>query len=63
DYESYVACQERIDRAYRDPARWTAMSIRNTAAMGRFSSDRTIRQYADEIWDVHPVPVLPLSAA
>jgi starch phosphorylase len=57
DYAAYVACQERVARAYRDPGGWTRMSILNVAGMGRFSSDRTIRQYADEIWGVAPVRV------
>jgi starch phosphorylase len=57
DYAAYVACQEQVSRAYADPRRWTRMSILNTANVGKFSSDRTIREYAEEIWDVHPVPV------
>lgn len=57
DYASYVECQERVSRAYQDPERWTRMSILNVANMGKFSSDRTIREYAEEIWDIHPVPV------
>jgi glycogen phosphorylase len=55
DYASYVACQDEVARAYRDPAEWTKRSILNVANMGRFSSDRTIRQYADEVWGVTPV--------
>jgi starch phosphorylase len=57
DYRSYVDCQSRVSRAYLDPAAWTRMSILNTANMGRFSSDRTIRQYADETWGVVPAPL------
>jgi len=57
DFESYLACQERVAAAFRDPEAWARMSIRNVAAMGRFSSDSTIRQYAEEIWGVKPVPV------
>src|SRR5215475_13666498 len=57
DYQSYVACQGRVTEAYRDPAAWTRKSIINTAHMGGFSSDRTIRQYANEIWGVTPVAV------
>lgn len=57
DYQSYVDCQERVSRTYRDQDAWTRMSILNTARMGKFSSDRTIRQYCDEIWKVSAVPV------
>ena len=57
DYASYVACQDRVARAYEDAKDWTRRSILNVAQMGRFSSDRTIRQYADEIWGVSPVKV------
>jgi len=57
DYASYVACQRRVSATYRDPAAWTRKSILNVARMGKFSSDRTIRQYADEIWGVTPVRV------
>src|SRR5262249_53280224 len=55
DYADYVACQARVSLAYRDPEAWTRQSIRNVAAMGRFSTDRTIREYAAEIWGVKPV--------
>ncbi len=57
DFEAYVACQERVSAAYADPKLWTRMSILNTACSGKFSSDRTIWQYAEEIWGVKPVPV------
>ncbi len=59
DYDSYIACQERVARTYGDPVAWTRASITNTANMGKFSSDRTIRGYAEEIWEVVPVPVKP----
>ena len=55
DYASYVECQERVAKAYRDPALWTKMSILNVANMGKFSTDRTIREYAEEIWGVKSV--------
>jgi glycogen phosphorylase len=55
DYQAYVACQDRVARTYRDQGAWTRQSIMNTARMGEFSSDRTVRQYAEEIWGVTPV--------
>jgi starch phosphorylase len=57
DFASYVACQERVSEAYRDTERWTRMSILNTARMGKFSTDRTIQEYAKEIWDIKPVSI------
>jgi starch phosphorylase len=54
DLESYLACQETIGRAYLDSATWTRKSILNVAHMGKFSSDRTIGEYAREIWGVEP---------
>jgi starch phosphorylase len=57
DYASYVQCQEQVSQTYRDWRRWTRMSILNTANVGKFSSDRTIREYAEQIWQVHAVPV------
>jgi starch phosphorylase len=54
DYAAYVACQEQVSNAWRDAERWTRMSILNTARSGRFSSDRAIREYCDEIWNVPP---------
>ncbi len=56
DFASYMACQERVSKAYLDQEKWTKMSIINVARMGKFSSDRTIQQYAEEIWGVKPVP-------
>ncbi len=58
DYQSYVDCQDRVSETYHDQDAWTRMSILNSARMGKFSSDRTIRQYCNEIWKVRPVPVL-----
>ena len=57
NYASYVSCQERVARAYRDPAAWTRMSILNVAGMDKFSSDRTIREYAQDIWRIAPVRI------
>jgi len=57
DFDDYVACQQRVDEAYRDPEHWTRMSILNSARSGVFSSDRTIHEYASHIWSVEPVKV------
>jgi len=57
DFGSYVECQDRVAETYLRPDDWTRMSIRNVAGMGRFSSDRTIRDYAREVWGVTPVSV------
>jgi starch phosphorylase len=54
DYESYVATQLRVDDLYRQPARWCERAIANVAGMGAFSSDRTIRAYARDIWNIEP---------
>jgi starch phosphorylase len=61
DFASLVAAQRAVSSCYREPERWTRMSILNTAASGRFSSDRTIREYNDEIWHLDPVelPTIP----
>jgi starch phosphorylase len=59
DYGPYVESQERVARCYRDPSEWTRKSILNTASIGKFSSDRTIREYAKDIWGVQPVSVAP----
>jgi starch phosphorylase len=57
DFASYVACQEEVGKLYRDRDEWTRRAILNTAAMGKFSSDRTIAEYAQDIWDVQTVAV------
>lgn len=54
DYDAYIAAQQRIDQAYRTRASWDRSSIITVAAMGRFSSDRSIREYAERIWRVTP---------
>jgi starch phosphorylase len=57
DFAEYCACQERVDAAYRDSANWARMAILNTARVGKFSSDRTISEYARDIWKLDPVEV------
>uniref|UniRef100_A0A9J8DFD3 Alpha-1,4 glucan phosphorylase n=1 Tax=Cyprinus carpio carpio TaxID=630221 RepID=A0A9J8DFD3_CYPCA len=54
DYESYVKCQERVSALYKDQREWTRVVIKNIAASGKFSSDRSIKEYATEIWGVEP---------
>ena len=55
DYPAYIACCEKAAEAYRDQDQWTRMSILNVARSGFFSSDRSMRQYCHDIWDVQPV--------
>jgi starch phosphorylase len=57
DFAAYAACQQRAAAAYLRKDEWWRMSILNVAGMGKFSSDRTTRQYADEIWGASSVPV------
>ncbi|MBU0653561.1 MAG: glycogen/starch/alpha-glucan phosphorylase [Gammaproteobacteria bacterium] len=57
DYRSYVDCQAKISECYRDRAKWTRMSILNVARMGKFSSDRSVREYAENIWKIDPVDI------
>jgi starch phosphorylase len=57
DYGSYINCQERVGETYRHPLEWTKKSILNVAHMGKFSTDRTIKDYADEIWGLKPVKI------
>jgi starch phosphorylase len=52
DFDAYAAAQRKVDGLWTEPRKWYAMAIRNTARVGWFSSDRTIRQYAEEIWGV-----------
>jgi glycogen phosphorylase len=57
DFQAYLECQERVSHAYGDVEQWTRMSILNSARSGKFSSDRTIREYCSDIWQVKPVPI------
>uniref|UniRef100_A0A6Q2Z8B9 Alpha-1,4 glucan phosphorylase n=2 Tax=Esox lucius TaxID=8010 RepID=A0A6Q2Z8B9_ESOLU len=54
DYEAYIKSQEEVSRLYQNPKEWTKMVIKNIAASGKFSSDRTITDYAKEVWGVEP---------
>jgi starch phosphorylase len=57
DYGAYLDCQERVSAAWQDTEAWTRMSILNTARSGKFSSDRAIVEYCDDIWNVGPVTI------
>ena len=56
DYDSYIKCQEKVNMAYKDKEYWNKMAILNVARSGKFSSDRAIREYAEKIWNIKPVP-------
>lgn len=57
DFAAYAEAHQRVEKAYLEPESWTRMAILNVARMGQFSSDRTIHQYAEEIWGVKPIKV------
>jgi starch phosphorylase len=57
DYQSYIDCQDRASQAYMNPDEWTRMSILNVARIGKFSSDRSIRDYCADIWKTWPVKI------
>jgi starch phosphorylase len=57
DFTSYIDAQDQVSAAYRDRPRWNRMSILNSARSGKFSSDRSIREYCETIWRVNPVSV------
>jgi starch phosphorylase len=56
DFQSYIECQERVNALWRDRNAWTRQSILNVARMGKFSSDRSIRDYCRQVWNVRPSP-------
>jgi starch phosphorylase len=57
DYQAYVECHQQVGEVFEDPERWTRMAILNAARMGKFSSDRSISEYCQKIWQVKPFPV------
>lgn len=57
DFASYVDIQEKVSQAYKDKDNWAKMAVINTAKSGKFSSDRTIREYASEIWNIKPLHI------
>jgi starch phosphorylase len=59
DYRAYLDAQEKADQAFQNPRYWAQMAIRNVAGSGKFSSDRTISEYADDIWKLKAIPVTP----
>ena len=61
DFSAYLRCQREVGEVYRDADRWTRMSILNAARTGKFSSDRTIREYCRDIWHVESVPISSIS--
>ncbi len=59
DFKSYAEAQKKVEEAYKDPDRWAKMALLNTASCGKFTSDRTIQEYVDNIWKLDYVTVKP----
>jgi starch phosphorylase len=55
DYDDYINAQQQVDALFLDPDQWSRKAILNVSQTGHFSSDRTIREYASQIWNIHPV--------
>ena len=62
DFAAYWECQREVARVFTDREEWTRRAIRNVAAMGKFSSDRTIREYSDDVWGTRSVDVSPTNS-
>jgi starch phosphorylase len=58
DFQSYMDCQAQVSDLWHDPQMWMRKSILNVARMGKFSSDRSIREYSDHVWHAKPVPAM-----
>jgi starch phosphorylase len=58
DYRAYVTAQETVGKLFLDKDEWARKSILNTARMGKFSSDRSVMEYADNIWGLKPLPAV-----
>lgn len=61
DFQAYLDGQARVSQAYQDREHWTRMSILNVACTGKFSSDRTIREYCQDVWQIKPIKVALLA--
>ena len=61
DYQAYIECQEKVSTLWSDPQAWTRTSILNAARMGKFSSDRSIRDYCAQVWNIKPASVQSVS--
>ncbi len=59
DYQSYIDTQKKVSKLFRDTDEWTKKSILNVARIGKFSSDRSIKEYSDKVWNIKPVKVDP----
>ena len=57
DFASYAEAQKRLERMYKDKEAWAKAAVLNTARSGKFSSDRTIKEYAEEIWNLKPLHI------
>jgi starch phosphorylase len=57
DYQAYIDAQDKVSKLYQNADEWTKMAILNVARVGKFSSDRSIKEYAEKIWNVEPVKI------